>query len=77
MKIDILTTAIALSDQDLLARLGVLAGNEREATVDLSPTSLRWTHAHRVPRRGLRLALYAEFRIKRVMRTSGLCGLSG
>ena len=35
MKIDILNIATALSDQDLLARLGALAGNEREATVDL------------------------------------------
>ena len=35
MKINILTTATALSDQDLLARLSVLAGKEREATVDL------------------------------------------
>jgi 5-methylcytosine-specific restriction endonuclease McrA len=35
MKIDILTTAAALSDQDLLARLSGLAGREREATVEL------------------------------------------
>ena len=35
MKINILTTATALSDHDLLAHLSVLAGNEREATVDL------------------------------------------
>ena len=35
MKINILTTAVALSDQDLLARLSALAGKEREATVDL------------------------------------------
>src|SRR5262245_12699385 len=35
MKIDILAAAIALSDQDLLARLGALAGKEREATVEL------------------------------------------
>ena len=35
MTINILTTASALSDHDLLARLGVLAGKEREATVEL------------------------------------------
>src|SRR5712691_1513128 len=35
MKTDILTTAAALSDHDLLARLGALAGREREASVDL------------------------------------------
>jgi len=35
MKTSILTTAAALSDQDLLARLQLLAGNEREATVEL------------------------------------------
>ncbi len=35
MKIDILTTAGALSDHDLLARLGALAGKERETSVEL------------------------------------------
>src|SRR5206468_9882151 len=35
MKTNILTTAIALSDQDLLARIEALAGTEREATADL------------------------------------------
>jgi 5-methylcytosine-specific restriction endonuclease McrA len=35
MKTHILTTADTLSDQDLLTRLGVLAGNERDATVEL------------------------------------------
>jgi hypothetical protein len=35
MKINILVTATALSDQDLLARLEVLASKEREASVEL------------------------------------------
>jgi hypothetical protein len=35
MKTSILTTAAALSDQDLLARLTLLAGHERDATVEL------------------------------------------
>jgi hypothetical protein len=35
MKTNILVTADRLSDQDLLARLGVLAGREREASVEL------------------------------------------
>ena len=35
MKNNILVTATALSDQDLLARLGVLASKEREASVEL------------------------------------------
>src|SRR5713101_7978534 len=35
MKTDILTTAAALSDHDLLGRLGALAGREREASVEL------------------------------------------
>ena len=35
MKNNILVTAAALSDQDLLARLEVLAGKEREASVEL------------------------------------------
>src|SRR6266446_6538140 len=35
MKTDILATAAALSDQDLLAHLGALAGREREASVEL------------------------------------------
>ena len=35
MKTNILTTADALSDQDLLARIPVLAGREREATTEL------------------------------------------
>jgi 5-methylcytosine-specific restriction endonuclease McrA len=35
MKNDILATAAALSDRDLLARLAALAGREREATVEL------------------------------------------
>src|SRR6185295_18897035 len=35
MKNNILVTATALSDQDLLARLEALAGNEREAAVEL------------------------------------------
>jgi hypothetical protein len=35
MKMSFLTTAAALSDQDLLARIHVLAGREREATVEL------------------------------------------
>jgi len=35
MKTNILATADLLSDQDLLVRLGVLAGNEREASVEL------------------------------------------
>jgi hypothetical protein len=35
MKKSILATAFGLSDQDLLARLSVLAGNERESTVEL------------------------------------------
>jgi len=35
MKTNILVTASALSDQDLLARLEMLAGKEREATVEL------------------------------------------
>jgi hypothetical protein len=35
MKINILATAAGLSDQDLLARLSVLAGREREASVEL------------------------------------------
>jgi hypothetical protein len=35
MKIDILAIADALSDRDLIARLGVLAGNERASTVEL------------------------------------------
>src|SRR6266496_1956836 len=35
MKNDILVTATALSDQDLLARLDVLASKEREASVEL------------------------------------------
>ena len=35
MKINILTSAAALSDRELLARLDTLAGNEREATVEL------------------------------------------
>jgi hypothetical protein len=35
MTINIFTTAAALSDQDLLARLSALAGKEREATAEL------------------------------------------
>jgi 5-methylcytosine-specific restriction endonuclease McrA len=35
MKINALVTAAVLSDADLLARLGVLAGNEREASAEL------------------------------------------
>src|SRR5260221_5494437 len=35
MNTNILVTASALSDQDLLARLETLAGNEREASVEL------------------------------------------
>src|SRR5713101_5978154 len=35
MNTDILTTAAALSDQDLLAHLSALAGREREASVEL------------------------------------------
>src|SRR6266436_9433264 len=35
MKTNILVTASALSDQDLLARLETLAGKEREASVEL------------------------------------------
>src|SRR5512145_1293800 len=35
MNINILTTAAALSDRELLARLDALAGNERQATVEL------------------------------------------
>src|SRR6266511_2036485 len=35
MMTNILVTASALSDQDLLARLGLLAGKEREASVEL------------------------------------------
>jgi hypothetical protein len=35
MKSDILVTASALSDQDLLARLEGLAGSEREALAEL------------------------------------------
>ena len=35
MTIDVLSVADALSDDDLLARLPVLAGDEREATVEL------------------------------------------
>jgi len=35
MNTNILALASALSDQDLLARIGVLAGKEREATVEL------------------------------------------
>src|SRR5260221_10684726 len=35
MSMNILALASGLSDQDLLARIGVLAGNEREATVGL------------------------------------------
>jgi hypothetical protein len=35
MKTSSLATAAALSDRDLLARLGVLAGEERHATVEL------------------------------------------
>src|SRR6266478_6017049 len=35
MKTDILVSASALSDQDLLARLETLAGKEREASVEL------------------------------------------
>src|SRR6266404_7952434 len=35
MKTNILVTASALSDQDLLARLEALAGKEREASVEL------------------------------------------
>jgi hypothetical protein len=35
MRTNILTLASGLSDHDLLARLGVLAANEREATVEL------------------------------------------
>src|SRR5262245_3528026 len=35
MTIDILTTATALSDHDLLARLAVLAGRERDASAEL------------------------------------------
>jgi len=35
MKTNILATAAELSDRDLLARLSVLAGREREASVDL------------------------------------------
>jgi 5-methylcytosine-specific restriction endonuclease McrA len=35
MSMNILTLASGLSDHDLLARLGVLAGKEREATVEL------------------------------------------
>ena len=38
MKNDILVTATALSDQDLLARLDVLASKEREASVELVAT---------------------------------------
>ena len=35
MKTNILATAVALADRDLLARIGTLAGNEREATAEL------------------------------------------
>ena len=35
MNTNILTLASSLSDHDLLARIGVLAGREREATVEL------------------------------------------
>ena len=35
MNTNILAAASALSDQDLLARIDVLAGKEREASVDL------------------------------------------
>src|SRR6266550_5523385 len=35
MKIDILSTAAALSDHDLLAQLRALAGREREASVEI------------------------------------------
>ena len=35
MKTNLLAAAAGLSDRDLLARLDVLAGNEREATVEL------------------------------------------
>jgi len=35
MNTNVLTTAAALSDHDLLARLGALAGREREASVEL------------------------------------------
>ena len=35
MKIDILATAVALPDRELLARIDTLAGNEREATAEL------------------------------------------
>jgi len=35
MRTNILTLASGLSDHELLARLGVLAANEREATVEL------------------------------------------
>src|SRR5258706_5817811 len=35
MSTNVLVTAFALSDQDLLARLEALAGNEREASVEL------------------------------------------
>jgi hypothetical protein len=35
MKINILATAAALSDHDLLARLSALAGREREISVEL------------------------------------------
>jgi hypothetical protein len=35
MKMNMLSTAVALSDRDLLARIGALAGREREATVEL------------------------------------------
>ena len=35
MKINILATAAGLSDQDLVARLYVLAGNERGASVEV------------------------------------------
>src|SRR5437762_2941387 len=35
MKTNILTTAIALSDQGLLARIAALAGTERETTAEL------------------------------------------
>src|SRR5216684_8442217 len=35
MNTNMLTLAFGLSDQDLLARIGVLAGNEREASVEL------------------------------------------
>jgi len=35
METNILATAVALSDQDLLSRIGALAGDEREATAEL------------------------------------------